>query len=261
MNKQIIFMSSIAVTLISAAIEPKTNVVSASAKNIDPAKFIAAVYKQTGGRIARPETFKGKLVCINCQNHIGESIISDVISSFGGQVKIPIETVSGTFAWPNPKVVGNASLFIVDDISLPSIVSAPENRWAMVNIAPLRKGRGVEQTYLNARVKKEVTRGLALLTGAQNSMYPDTLMGCITDVDCLDNYSDVRLPVDVAKRLATFVKGYGIIPAVEVTYKKACEEGWAPAPTNDVQKAIWDKIHEMPTEPIKIKPETKKQEK
>ena len=31
-----------------------------------------------------------------------------------------------------------------------------------------------------------------------------------------------------------------------------------PAPTNDVQKAIWDEIHAMPTEPIKIKPETKK---
>ena len=44
-------------------------------------------------------------------------------------------------------------------------------------------------------------------------------------------------------------------------YRKACEEGWAPQPTNDVQKAIWDKVHAMPTEPLKIKPETKKQEK
>ena len=25
-------------------------------------------------------------------------------------------------------------------------------------------------------------------------------------------------------------------------YKIACEEGWAPAPTNDIQKAIWEKV-------------------
>ena len=42
------------------------------------------------------------------------------------------------------------------------------------------------------------------------------------------------------------------------SYLKACQEGWAPAPTNEYQKAIWDKVHAMPTAPIKIKPETKK---
>ena len=45
------------------------------------------------------------------------------------------------------------------------------------------------------------------------------------------------------------------------TYRKACEEGWANPPTNDVQKAIWDKVHALPTEPLKIKPEEKKTEK
>ena len=44
-------------------------------------------------------------------------------------------------------------------------------------------------------------------------------------------------------------------------YRTAVKEGWAPQPTNDVQKAIWDKVHAMPTEPLKIKSETKKQEK
>ena len=51
---------------------------------------------------------------------------------------------------------------------------------------------------------------------------------------------------------------YGITPWYQTTYHKAVEEGWAPAPTNEYQKAIWDKVHAMPTAPIKIKPETKK---
>ena len=53
----------------------------------------------------------------------------------------------------------------------------------------------------------------------------------------------------------------GVTVRATTNYKTACREGWAPAPTNDVQKAIWDKVHAMPTEPIKIKPEEKKTEK
>ena len=34
----------------------------------------------------------------------------------------------------------------------------------------------------------------------------------------------------------------GISPYRRVTYKMAVKEGWAPAPTNDYQKAIWDKV-------------------
>ncbi len=66
------------------------------------------------------------------------------------------------------------------------------------------------------------------------------------------------LPQDVTMRQLKYLADMGGKPQSRTTYRKACEEGWAPAPTNDVQKAIWDKVHEMPTEPIKIKPETKK---
>ena len=259
MNKNLVFIGSFLLTLICAS-ESQPNVGETPTKKIDPAKFSAAVYRQTGGHVARPETRKGRIVCVNCQNAIEDSAISEATVSFGNIVKLPVEIERGKFAWPSPAVVGNASLFIVDDESFPTIVSAPESRWAMVNVAPLRKGRGVEAPYFNARAKKEVTRGLALLCGAQSSSFPGTIMGCVTEPEQLDGFTDFRLPVDVAKRFNAYIKGYGAIPAIEVTYKKACEEGWAPAPTNDVQKTIWDKVHAMPIEPIKIKPEEKKTE-
>ena len=53
----------------------------------------------------------------------------------------------------------------------------------------------------------------------------------------------------------------GIEPIVDGTYKDACEAGWAPMPTNDVQRSIWQKVHEMPAEPLKILPEKTKVEK
>ena len=41
-----------------------------------------------------------------------------------------------------------------------------------------------------------------------------------------------------------------------LTYRDACQRGVAPEPANAEQKAIWDEVHAIPTEPIKIKPET-----
>jgi hypothetical protein len=54
------------------------------------------------------------------------------------------------------------------------------------------------------------------------------------------------------------LKAIGITKKVVKTYLDACEEGWAPAPTNDVQKAIWDKVHAAPKNPMKIEFNPKK---
>jgi len=36
------------------------------------------------------------------------------------------------------------------------------------------------------------------------------------------------------------------------------EEGWAPAPTNEYQKIVWDKVHAIPQKPMKIEFDPKK---
>lgn len=43
-------------------------------------------------------------------------------------------------------------------------------------------------------------------------------------------------------------KEKGIAQVRRTTYRKACEEGWAPAPTNEFQKAIWEKVKAAKTE-------------
>ena len=55
-----------------------------------------------------------------------------------------------------------------------------------------------------------------------------------------------------------FLPEIGFSPAAVATYLTACSEGWAPAPTNDVQKAIWEKVHAIPKQPIKIDFDPKK---
>ena len=43
-----------------------------------------------------------------------------------------------------------------------------------------------------------------------------------------------------------------------VPYSRACREGWAPPPTNDVQRTIWKQVHAVPDKPIKIEFDPKK---
>ena len=81
-----------------------------------------------------------------------------------------------------------------------------------------------------------------------------------TSLRKLDTSIDT-IPVDMVNYYQEYLKTLGVTTRAVTSYKTACKEGWAPAPTNDVQRAIWDKVHAMPTAPIKIKPEEKKTEK
>ena len=60
----------------------------------------------------------------------------------------------------------------------------------------------------------------------------------------------------------TAAKARAITPVPRTTYRRACYEGWAPAPTNEFQKAIWEKVkadrERGPTTPITIPPPTQK---
>ena len=103
-----------------------------------------------------------------------------------------------------------------------------------------------------------MSRAFALLCGASNSQYPRALTRGIINEQDLDKNPDIQLPVDVLARFRTYMEPLGVKPSVLVPYRRACEEGWAPAPTNDVQKAIWNRVHAAPKNPMKIEFDPKK---
>jgi hypothetical protein len=76
----------------------------------------------------------------------------------------------------------------------------------------------------------------------------------IEDLDSVQEF----IPIDMERRWTDYLANLGVKPAHIRTYKQACKEGWAPAPTNEYQKAIWDKVHEPPATPMKIEFDPKK---
>ncbi|MBO5906403.1 MAG: hypothetical protein J6Q84_08320 [Kiritimatiellae bacterium] len=251
--KKSIILSVIAVlamnVLAQGAVDAKKKPLTPEEKSARKAMMMERMLKHTGGRIIRPGTKAGKVVYVNCQTRASKEWIAESVAYFSDVSKFTIEIEDGKFDFKKPEIHGNASLFIIDDPEMPSFLVAPEARWAMVNVYQLAKD--AKPAFFQARVKKQLTRGFAALCGAMNSGYPNALTGGVTDVKELDRFVDARLPVDVISRFASYMQPFGVTPAVITTYRKACQEGWAPAPTNDYQKAIAEAVAKEKTETLK----------
>ena len=209
-------------------------------------------YRHFGGDVVRAGTMSGQITVVNCQKSADASILGESIEYLRKESKFAINLKDGKFDFPSPSIVGDLSLFVVEDPKMPTMLLAPENRWAVLNVAPLKAGRGSNPAFFKARILKEMSRTFAGLCGAISSNYPDSLTTGIYTLEQLDRQEDQRLSVDVIARFEPCLAPLGVKPAVFVSYRQACKEGWAAAPTNDVQKAIWDEMHNIPTNPLKI---------
>ena len=222
--------------------------------------------RRHGGTIRKPGSAYGKVVFLNAQKKVGSGEFKAALDEIEANVH-PIWELKDVaeVSLPNPAAdiknhKGDVGVAIVDADSLPALLLAPEEGWAVVNVAALSKGNP-SADVLASRVRKELLRGFALAGGcAFMSRSQIVLRGDIRSPRDLDSIQEDSYGVEALMTLERMLPYYGVMPWKQATYKKACREGWAPAPTNEYQKAIWDKVHAMPTEPIKIKPEEKKTE-
>ena len=216
-----------------------------------------------GGLVARPGSLKGKIVIGNAQEKIGNETIELAIDDFRKLVRFAIEVKPSVApdVRSAEKMVselgGQVGLFIVDDLSFPTLLDAPENGWAIVNVAHLESG--TDGAGFKKRARLEIVRGLSILSGAQSSTYPGSVMQPVRKAKDLDKIEiESSLPVDVASRFLDYLKAYGVEQEIRVQYRQAVKEGWAPEPTNEYQRVIWEKVKaeqsEKPTNPIKILP-------
>lgn len=253
MKKTFLMVAVAAASVLMAAEPPPFDVhkkpMTPEEKALRKAYYEKRFLEHTGGKILRPGTRQGQVVYVNCQKRADASWLEESRGYMAEYSKFNVSMVDGSFDLANPKVEGNVSLFIVDDEKLPSILVAPESRWAVVNVAPLAKD--AQPSFFAARVKKELTRGFCMLCGAANSQFPRALTGGITKPADLDVHPDYRLPVDLERRMASYMEPFGVTPAQMVTYRQACQAGWAPAPANDYQKNVAAAVAKEKAEALK----------
>lgn len=150
-----------------------------------------------------------------------------------------------------------ARVTLVSKDGAPILLCAPDEGWAEVNVKPLLADNPNDFAF-RQRVQKETMRAMAYALGCGNSSARPCLMSEAETLTQIDALPKTYGPEPMAKTAHT-ARRRGAVARKFVSYRTACEQGWAASPTNDVQKAIWDEVHAMPTEPIKILPETRKQ--
>lgn len=219
-------------------------------------ELIARRYAHTGGYVVRPNSRVGSIVILNAQTRLTSAELGGVVDKIKTKLGIYAEVreiPSATIAEAGKlkaEAKASVAVFLVDDQTLPMSLVAYEEHWGLVNVAKLAEG--ADKVSLFGRANAETMRVLALASGGADSQFPSSLMKEVRVVRTLDGM-DAELPYDVMNRMAATYKQMGMSGEQKTTYRIACREGWAPAPTNDVQKAIWDSVHAVPTEPMKIR--------
>ena len=145
----------------------------------------------------------------------------------------------------------NAAVFIADDPSLPMSLAASEESWAMLNAASIRTDNPDAKTFVR-RLSVLFVRQFCRALGSDECMGKDTAFHSILEVKDIDEVTslDITMLPEMGIRDTLPRRGLELIEIG--SYEDACMLNIAPAPTNDIQRAIWKKVHAPPEKPMKI---------
>lgn len=247
MKNFVLVVTLIATAVVFAENPQRTHKKSGAERMAAREKRVAAA----GGMIEKPYTGK-YIYIVNDQSRVPEDAFFAETQSFEQLFSFPVRIVPPKSDMPQSSIV----ITISDNKAAPALLVAPEVPWAGVNVGALAVDNP-RQEVLNARLTKELWRAFMYSCGAANSQMQPCVMRPIFNLKDLDaNSISVPTP-DSLPRIMTTANKLGIRNIEYKTYKTACEEGWAPTPTNEVQQAIWNETHKIPSEPLKIKYEKK----
>ena len=226
------------------------------------AEHKAAVVARVGGLLPRPGTPSGRIAIINAQRVVPVDEFKATYAKNTGRFKgvdhwAETEDAGiGTAAAEKKRLNAQFAIFIVNSKTLPMSLIAPEECWAIMNVRPLAEGNADKGPTAH-RARNEFARVLGILLGGVSSQFPSAIMNSVSRPSDLNGCTD-ELPVDVTAKIPLYLEKRGVKGVRLTSYQRACQEGWAPPPTNDVQKAIWEKIkaekERGPTNPITIQP-------
>ena len=212
--------------------------------------------KAMGDRIEKPGSQKGKIAFIDTQADVSSTNFEALAVSQSKQTGYNIVYEKATAGDPvalKAASKADVAVIIAADDKSPVLLSAIEDGWAVVNVRKLGaslKSDDAKAKFWAGRCQKEVLRALASVAGGFTSQYPNNCVSAtkVTDLDLCN----VFIPNDSLQKMRKCLAERNVTPKFVAFYRQACQQGWAPAPTNDVQKAIWEKVHQLPTKPIKI---------
>lgn len=230
-----------------------------STQTLDKAEIRERFLSRTGGFIPNKKDARGCIAIINAQKNLSEQFIRSRAEKIEAQLWLRVSYFASnvTVSMLNLKSIaksggGNVSVIVIEDHGLPALIHLPEERVAVVNIAPLAKGV-LKREQMEKRVSQELSRAVAFVLGLGYSKIPGGIMSPLQSIEDLDGVMTDLLPADIAINADFSAANFGITRFTRNTYRKACQEGWAPLPKNKYQKKIYDEVYRIPDSPLQIK--------
>ncbi len=206
----------------------------------------AKMLAKTGGFV-QAKAEGPALLFLNAQTRVPASVMDDPVEQIGKIMRLPAarkntpdtaEPIKTALAALQDK--GVAAVVVVGDTAkYPSLLIAPEARWALVNVAALG-GAGVTAETLADRTRKEVWRAFGYLMGAGHTNFEMCLMKPVFSTSDLDGLRAQAVCPEPFNQILAAADKMGIKPLRRGTYLQALQQGWAPEPANEFQKALWE---------------------
>lgn len=137
-----------------------------------------------------------------------------------------------------------ASVVIVDITDNTNFINSEEGNWAILNIAFLKTDNPTYEK-LEERVAKALWLAAGRVLGAGYSGKTISVLKPFHSLDELDSNKAMRPSPEGFNAMLENGERLGIKTITISSYRTACRNGWAPAPTNDIQKAIWNEFNEQ----------------
>ncbi len=245
-------------TTIAFAVLALTSLVAAEPqkpkKRVNGREIMARIaMKHYGGRIRQPDSERGEIVFVNAQKTVDARVLEKVVAKLERRFRFVVK-VSEKDVEPG---TGRFVIRLEDLDRKARVILAPEDCWVSVNVRGLAADKP-PKAILADRFEKEALRAFAFVCGGTCGSEPGGLCRMVTDLSDLDAIPGLDYALDVEARIFNNMNRTDVRPYRIAKYSEAVQEGWAPAPTNDFQKAIWDRIRadkeRGPSRPITIPP-------
>lgn len=268
--KNLILVALCSVVAVTAFSAPKTSAHQQAAKRLSMrdmtpeqrAKLREARLRQHGGLINIKG--KGHLSILSTQKDFCYGDITNSISQlqmFVRGIPVKFETLDSfsikSAKATREKVGAGACIFLIDDPELPMSLVALEESWGAVNIAPLREGNPSKEKFL-FRFQKQFIRVSSIVFSGVKSQYKTSPLQSVRSIADLDRTIGDNYGMDTLMAIANHLPELGVECDKQITYRQACQRGIAPQPTNEYQKAVWNSVHALPKNPMKIEFDPKK---
>lgn len=217
--------------------------------------------RPSGGMVEK--AYNGNVLrVLDAQNAVAHEKIADMVKHMRWATLLPFETVQGSAHGGTEDLstaartlvsadkVG-AGVIIVDDTNLVFRIHSDESNWAILNIAFL-KADNPQPPKLENRLEKMIWKALARSLNVGAVAHSPSVLKPFKTLDELDANFAMRPSPDGFNAFIDNAKSCGITTLTMSSYRDACHKGWAPPPKDDIQQKIWDEIHAIPANPMKI---------